>query len=192
MSDPAGAKIGPKTAGKVHPTTASIAWRPCISSASRAYARSPPSSVIVVEKPRGSKPASPTMEPSSAGGFLRKGSAEERSTILTAATGEDGVRSTAAVGANAMDAVAATLRAMTRVNSSRSRLFPWAVSFTTSNNRPARRAARAPRSVWWGALGGKVCALSRPFVASASGRSSRSGAGPAASTRPGCSSRPGC
>eukprot|EP00965_Chrysotila_dentata_P214227 6188084-Pleurochrysis_carterae.AAC.2 len=37
---------------------------------------------MVVEKPSGSKPTSPTMEPSSAGGLFRKGMDAERSAIM--------------------------------------------------------------------------------------------------------------
>ena len=38
--------------------------------------------MIVVEMPSGSKPTSPTIEPSSAGGFFKKGMDAERSTAI--------------------------------------------------------------------------------------------------------------
>ena len=76
-----------------------MACLPCMSSASRTYFRSPPSSVMVVLMPSGSKPMSPTMEPSSAGGFFRKGMAADRSTAMTGDTAADLTAAGATVGA---------------------------------------------------------------------------------------------
>jgi len=56
----------------IQPSTASMAMRPCLSSASRSTFTSNTS-----EKPRGSKPTSPGSEPSRLVGCLRKGTESE-------------------------------------------------------------------------------------------------------------------
>mmetsp|Transcript_10297 Transcript_10297/g.25157 ORF Transcript_10297/g.25157 Transcript_10297/m.25157 type:complete len:201 (-) Transcript_10297:16-618(-) len=71
------------TPGKVkmscamEPAAASMAMRPCLSSASRRNLMSATS-----DMPRGSKPTSPTIEPSRAEGFLRKGTAADIACIF--------------------------------------------------------------------------------------------------------------
>ena len=67
----------------VQPRTASMAMRPCLSSASRSTFTSNTS-----EKPRGSKPTSPGSEPSRLVGCLRKGTDSEKSPWNTAILGE--------------------------------------------------------------------------------------------------------
>jgi hypothetical protein len=54
---------------------------------------------MVVEMPSGSKPISPTMVPSSAGGLFRKGMAADRSIAMTGETAADLTAAGATVGA---------------------------------------------------------------------------------------------
>mmetsp|Transcript_11590 Transcript_11590/g.29334 ORF Transcript_11590/g.29334 Transcript_11590/m.29334 type:complete len:203 (+) Transcript_11590:339-947(+) len=69
---------GPKNSTWSVPATANIATRACLSSASRSQYKSTPTPSML-ERPRGSNPTSPAMDPSRSAGRFMKGSALLRS-----------------------------------------------------------------------------------------------------------------